>query len=354
MNEQLIKFIELCLIDGFISDEERKVIFNKANALGVDEDECEIILKAKIYEKQNILESKTKKNKSFLIRKRKINELYKFKEDYFFQKTSKNLSGKIKSINHEIFSKIYKLNSTSERIEQVQKKYDQSFQKYNELFFEFVKSSTINDEFTILDNKIKIIDIVENENELNKMINDECEIVFAEPVCKKDHYGFWRNFCSSFPSNDILKKIKRPSLLHAIYCMKLKGCIDEIKTKRGVVKTRAYIHNRKSLFSRPTYEFKFHEKTEPSKVEKWINRLGKPLKHLIVEYDTQYKKYDLAVLIWEDEFLIIDVCFEVSKKSYDWASTTDGEFAFFSGYGRGDFTYTETNLTFYKNILSLK
>ena len=60
------------------------------------------------------------------------------------------------------------------------------------------------------------------------------------------------------------------------------------------------------------------------------------------------------MLIWEDEFLIIDVCFEVSKKSYDWASTTDGEFAFFSGYGRGDFTYTETNLTFYKNILSLK
>lgn len=44
MNEQLIKFIELCLADGVITDKEREVIFRKAKKLGVDEDECEIIL----------------------------------------------------------------------------------------------------------------------------------------------------------------------------------------------------------------------------------------------------------------------------------------------------------------------
>jgi hypothetical protein len=44
MNEQLIKFIELCLADGVISDKEREVIFRKAKALGVDEDECEILI----------------------------------------------------------------------------------------------------------------------------------------------------------------------------------------------------------------------------------------------------------------------------------------------------------------------
>ena len=44
MNKQLIKFIELCLADGMISDKERKVIFRKAKELGVPKDECEIIL----------------------------------------------------------------------------------------------------------------------------------------------------------------------------------------------------------------------------------------------------------------------------------------------------------------------
>ena len=44
MNEQLTKFIELCLADGVISDSERKVILKKAQKLGVDEDECEILI----------------------------------------------------------------------------------------------------------------------------------------------------------------------------------------------------------------------------------------------------------------------------------------------------------------------
>lgn len=44
MNEQLIKFIELCLADGVITDKEREVIFKKAKKLGVDEDECEILI----------------------------------------------------------------------------------------------------------------------------------------------------------------------------------------------------------------------------------------------------------------------------------------------------------------------
>tara|TARA_B110000037_G_scaffold222199_1_gene296081 strand:- start:3935 stop:4936 length:1002 start_codon:yes stop_codon:yes gene_type:complete len=44
MDEQLIKFIELCLADGVITDKEREVIFRKAKKLGVDEDECEILI----------------------------------------------------------------------------------------------------------------------------------------------------------------------------------------------------------------------------------------------------------------------------------------------------------------------
>ena len=51
MNEKLIKFIELCLIDGKLTDKERNVIFNKAEELGVSKDECEVILDAMLFQK---------------------------------------------------------------------------------------------------------------------------------------------------------------------------------------------------------------------------------------------------------------------------------------------------------------
>ena len=68
MNEQLTKFIELCLADGVISDKEREVIFRKAKSLGVDEDECEILIDSytqqvnKISETTKPVTSKPKRN----------------------------------------------------------------------------------------------------------------------------------------------------------------------------------------------------------------------------------------------------------------------------------------------------
>jgi hypothetical protein len=53
MNEQLIKFIELCLMDGVVTDKEREVIFRKSKELGVPEDECEIILEGLIQQHLN-------------------------------------------------------------------------------------------------------------------------------------------------------------------------------------------------------------------------------------------------------------------------------------------------------------
>jgi hypothetical protein len=51
MNEQLLKFIALCLTDGVITDKEREVIFRKAAEYNVDIDECEIILESLIQQK---------------------------------------------------------------------------------------------------------------------------------------------------------------------------------------------------------------------------------------------------------------------------------------------------------------
>ena len=58
MNEQLLKFIELCLTDGVITDKEREVIFRKAAEYNVDIDECEIILESMIQQK-NISQTDT-------------------------------------------------------------------------------------------------------------------------------------------------------------------------------------------------------------------------------------------------------------------------------------------------------
>ncbi len=53
MNDQLIKFIELCLMDGVVTDKEREVIFRKSKELGVPEDECEIILESMTFKKND-------------------------------------------------------------------------------------------------------------------------------------------------------------------------------------------------------------------------------------------------------------------------------------------------------------
>ena len=53
MNEQLIKFIELCLMDGVVTDKEREVIFRKSKELGIPEDECEIIIEGLIQQHLN-------------------------------------------------------------------------------------------------------------------------------------------------------------------------------------------------------------------------------------------------------------------------------------------------------------
>ena len=73
MNEELLKFIEFCLVDGVISDKEREVIFRKSDELGVPKDECEIILNGMM--SQNL---KKNSDKSGI----KIDQNVKTKENY--------------------------------------------------------------------------------------------------------------------------------------------------------------------------------------------------------------------------------------------------------------------------------
>ena len=48
-NEELEQLIEIALTDGVLTDKKKEVIFKKAQALGVDIDELEIVLDARVY-----------------------------------------------------------------------------------------------------------------------------------------------------------------------------------------------------------------------------------------------------------------------------------------------------------------
>jgi|SaaInlStandDraft_1057018.scaffolds.fasta_scaffold15576_2 hypothetical protein len=67
MNEELIKFIELCLSDGVITEKEREVIFRKSKELGVPDDECEILIDSLVskYSKKTSPPKPTKKKGGF-------------------------------------------------------------------------------------------------------------------------------------------------------------------------------------------------------------------------------------------------------------------------------------------------
>ena len=49
MNDQLEKLIDLALADGILTEKERQVLHRKATELGVDQDEFEMVLEAKLH-----------------------------------------------------------------------------------------------------------------------------------------------------------------------------------------------------------------------------------------------------------------------------------------------------------------
>ena len=51
-NEQLEKLIDYALADGELTEKEKQVLFKKAESMGVDLDEFEMVLDARLFEKQ--------------------------------------------------------------------------------------------------------------------------------------------------------------------------------------------------------------------------------------------------------------------------------------------------------------
>ncbi|MBC8490631.1 MAG: hypothetical protein H8D45_31835 [Bacteroidetes bacterium] len=51
MNQELEKYIDLAVADGVVTEKEKNVLIRKAQELGVDQDELEMVLEAKLYQK---------------------------------------------------------------------------------------------------------------------------------------------------------------------------------------------------------------------------------------------------------------------------------------------------------------
>ncbi|MDA9026032.1 hypothetical protein N9H82_01130 [Flavobacteriaceae bacterium] len=150
MNEQLIKFIELCLVDGVITDKDREVIFRKSKEFGVPKDECEIILEGMTLKHSN---ESSQKNISI-----------------------ENNDGK--SIDDDIIN-IEKLNHEETSEETLREIFESSFNikiRENNKKIENINTEInhIDEKLKPLDEKLKQIDNIQKEmlSENKKLIND--------------------------------------------------------------------------------------------------------------------------------------------------------------------------------------
>jgi hypothetical protein len=55
-NEQIENLINLALVDGELTEKEKQILFKKAESFGIDFDEFEMVLNARLYEKQQSMQ----------------------------------------------------------------------------------------------------------------------------------------------------------------------------------------------------------------------------------------------------------------------------------------------------------
>ena len=120
MNKDLMAFIDLCLIDGAISEKERKVIFAKAKELGVGKDECDVLIESLTQKKSKTTTKPTIKKREFepktiksippapLNNENKLNSYIKSNNEKLLSLSNQEAEEikKIKQSNQEIVDKI--------------------------------------------------------------------------------------------------------------------------------------------------------------------------------------------------------------------------------------------------------
>jgi len=291
MNEQLIKFIELCLMDGVISDKEREVIFRKSKELGVPEDECEIILEGMI--SQNSLsnldqksikdvKNETKKKNSF--NRKKVPE---FKLINLNNKQSL-LEGKklLKEKNDGLVKENSKLkNEISNNIKLIQ---DNSWNYLNSLRF----NDKVLDQFVVSD-------IIEDVDEIDLYRDENGNVTWGlqknstqrkEPILPHPFFVIYNYFETSF--------FKRYDINYGI--------------DKGKYVEQGGILNTPIFSTKVDFEYNIGDQRKSIIPEKYdgIN----PTRIIISEKN---KKNKLVFFIFNNDFFVIELKYSVSFKVSD-------------------------------------
>lgn len=175
MNEELIKFINICLIDGVVTDKEREVIFRKSKELGVPEDECEIILEGMIHQSSSKQEQKvtpktiSPKPKNKVVKTVQNKKKPIIKKDSFFSKEIDSLENSIKQLEK-------KEKLTREKIHESTLKIN----SFKEKFISKINSTKlqIGDEIHLGEDVFQINEIIKR-NELEKYLKKSGDFIFT-------------------------------------------------------------------------------------------------------------------------------------------------------------------------------
>lgn len=137
-NAQLEKLIEMALMDGELTEKEKQILFKKAEAEGIDLDEFEMVLNARLYEKKQILQqsnqnsTKPKSDKFGVVKKcpscgANVQSYSTICDECGYEfsgvkanETIENLSKKLEEIRYRIQEKPYK-NFLTQNIEKEQR-----------------------------------------------------------------------------------------------------------------------------------------------------------------------------------------------------------------------------------------
>ena len=160
MNKELIDFIEICLQDNLISEKERKVIFKKADDLGVSEDECDILIDSLTQKKLNsnneietkpyIEKRKFKKKQSKSIPPAKLDMELKIREGInTLEKNIKKLIKEKDDVNTQINNSFKILNEKrdilKEELQTFRLNFNKDLKKYLNLFFNTIEREISNE-----------------------------------------------------------------------------------------------------------------------------------------------------------------------------------------------------------------
>ena len=202
MNEQLIKFIELCLTDGVISDKEREVIFKKSDELGISREECEVIIDSMI--QKNEKSSIPVTHHSFKQKKIPKLEILKLDKKKELLINNKNIDKEVENIKELI-------EDNSKKIKKVKNDFGE-FIREKEKFINEKKKTIINDNSKTLKTFEKTInEIFQKELESKPIEQLKIQKLLNSEKVENDLRSFYKksNWDNVNLTNKIQLKLKK-------------------------------------------------------------------------------------------------------------------------------------------------